>query len=262
MLDCKEGRLFRQVKREDTTMKINILLCDDDKDFLQRLTEVVTSQPLPPGISACVTKSVHSSAITDRQLSQYQIMFLDIDMDERSGMDIARRVRELHLDTIIIFVTNYPEFSMEGYEVRAFRYLLKQEMQQKLPLYFRDALAEIPHDKRELRFSVNAEPYRVAYKDILYLESQQRIVVLHTENPLQGGDRFYGKLEDLENELEPDGFLRIQKSYLVNMAHIKKLNYDKVALSNGEELPVSQKRYAQIKIQYLGWKNKQWGSAL
>jgi len=41
-------------------------------------------------------------------------------MDERSGMDIARRVRELHLDTVIIFVTNYPEFSMEGYEVRAY----------------------------------------------------------------------------------------------------------------------------------------------
>lgn len=80
MWDCKEGRLLRQVKREDTTMKINILLCDDDKDFLQRLTEVVTSQPLPPGISACVTKSAHSSAITDRQLSQYQIMFLDIDI--------------------------------------------------------------------------------------------------------------------------------------------------------------------------------------
>lgn len=152
MLDCKEGRLLRQVKREDTTMKINILLCDDDKDFLQRLTEVVTSQPLPLGMSVCVTKSAYSSAITDRQLSQYQIMFLDIDMDERSGMDIARRVRELHLDTIIIFVTNYPEFSMEGYEVRAFRYLLKQEMQQKLPLYFRDALAEIPHDKKNCDF--------------------------------------------------------------------------------------------------------------
>ena len=78
MLDCKEGRLLRQVKREDTTMKINVLLCDDDKDFLQRLTEVVTSQPLPPGISACVTKSAHSSAITDRQLSQYQIMRRDL----------------------------------------------------------------------------------------------------------------------------------------------------------------------------------------
>lgn len=254
MLDCKEGRLLRQVKREDTTMKINILLCDDDKDFLQRLTEVVTSQPLPPGISACVTKSAHSSAITDRQLSQYQIMFLDIDMDERSGMDIARRVRELHLDTIIIFVTNYPEFSMEGYEVRAFRYLLKQELQQKLPLYFRDALAEIPHDKKELRFSVNAEPYRVAYKDILYLESQQRIVVLHTENPLQGGDHFYGKLEDLENELESDGFLRIQKSYLVNMAHIKKLNYDKVVQAMERNYP--SVKSATHRLKFSIWAGK------
>lgn len=178
MWDCKEGRLLRQVKREDTTMKINILLCDDDKDFLQRLTEVVTSQPLPPGISACVTKSAHSSAITDRQLSQYQIMFLDIDMDERSGMDIARRVRELHLDTIIIFVTNYPEFSMEGYEVRAFRYLLKQELQQKLPLYFRDALAEIQVvlDDNELFYAVRNRSLPV---DV----SSDRLPVTTKENP-------------------------------------------------------------------------------
>ena len=82
MLDCKEGRLLRQMKREDTAMKIHILLCDDDKDFLQRLTDAVTVQPLPPGISVCVTKSAHPAAITDQQLSQYQILFLDIAMDE------------------------------------------------------------------------------------------------------------------------------------------------------------------------------------
>lgn len=261
MWDCKEGRLLRQVKREDTTMKINILLCDDDKDFLQRLTEVVTSQPLPPGISACVTKSAHSSAITDRQLSQYQIMFLDIDMDERSGMDIARRVRELHLDTIIIFVTNYPEFSMEGYEVRAFRYLLKQELEQKLPNYFRDALAELPRDDKVLRFSANAESFNIPYKDILYLESNQRVIYLYTVKPMQAPDRFYGKMEDLAAELEGDGFLRIQKSYLVNMAYIKKFNYDRVILLDGKELSVSQKRYSQMKVQYLSWKNKNWGNA-
>lgn len=138
MLNGKEGRLLRRNNDKDTRMKINILLCDDDKDFLQRISDAVAGQPVPPGASICITKSSNPAEITDRQLSQYHIMFLDIDMDERSGMDIARRVRELHLDTVIIFVTNYPEFSMEGYEVRAFRYLLKQELEQKLPNYFRD----------------------------------------------------------------------------------------------------------------------------
>ena len=203
MLNGKEGRLLRRNNDKDTNMKINILLCDDDKDFLQRISDTVVSQPVPPGASICITKSSNPAEITDRQLSQYHIMFLDIDMDERSGMDIARRVRELHLDTVIIFVTNYPEFSMEGYEVRAFRYLLKQELEQKLPNYFRDALAE----------------------------------------------------------LEGDGFLRIQKSYLVNMAYIKKFNYDRVVLFDGKELSVSQKRYSQMKVQYLSWKNKNWGNA-
>lgn len=243
-------------------MTINILLCDDDYDFLQRLEETVMRQPLQKGTMITIVKSLNSASLSDRQLSQYQIMFLDIDMPERSGMDIARRVRELHLDTIIIFVTNYPQFSLEGYEVRAFRYLLKQEMEQKLPAYFRDALSEISHGEKGLRFSVNAESYYVPYSDIIYLESDQRVIYLYTVKPLQSGDHFYGKMENLARELEPEGFLRIQKSYLVNMAYIQKLNYDRVILSNGKELSVSRKGYSQIKIRYLAWKSKQWGTSL
>lgn len=242
-------------------MAINILLCDDDKDFLQRLEETVIQQPLPKGTSIAITKNSHSASLCDQELSQYQIMFLDIDMAERSGMDIARRVRELHLETIIIFVTNYPQFSLEGYEVRAFRYLLKQEMEQKLPGYFHDALAEISHGDKGLKFSWKGEAYYVPYRDILYLGSDQRVIYLYTVKPLRGGDHFYGKMEELARKLEPEGFLRIQKSYLVNMAHIKKLNYDCVILSNGKELSVSRKGYSQIKIQYLAWKNRQWGTS-
>lgn len=260
MLNGKEGRLLRRNNDKDANMKINILLCDDDKDFLQRISDTVAGQPVPPGASICITKSSNPAEITDRQLSQYHIMFLDIDMDERSGMDIARRVRELHLDTVIIFVTNYPEFSMEGYEVRAFRYLLKQELEQKLPNYFRDALAELPRDDKVLRFSANAESFNIPYKDILYLESNQRVIYLYTVKPMQAPDRFYGKMEDLAAELEGDGFLRIQKSYLVNMAYIKKFNYDRVVLFDGKELSVSEKRYSQMKVQYLSWKNKNWGN--
>lgn len=53
------------------------------------------------------------------------------------------------------------------------------------------------------------------------MESDQRIICLYTVKPLQAGNHFYGKMENLTKELEPEGFLRIQKSYLVNMVHIK-----------------------------------------
>ena len=81
MLNGKEGRLLRRNNDKDTRMKINILLCDDDKDFLQRISDAVAGQPVPPGASICITKSSNPAEITDRQLSQYHIMFLDIDMD-------------------------------------------------------------------------------------------------------------------------------------------------------------------------------------
>ena len=75
---------------------------------------------------------------------------------------------------------------MEGYEVRAFRYLLKQELEQKLPNYFRDALAELPRDDKVLRFSANAESFNIPYKDILYLESNQRVIYLYTVKAYAG----------------------------------------------------------------------------
>ena len=82
-------------------MKINILLCDDDKDFCREYQTRLLASRYRRSVHLH-NKSSNPAEITDRQLSQYHIMFLDIDMDERSGMDIARRVRELHLDTVIV----------------------------------------------------------------------------------------------------------------------------------------------------------------
>ena len=70
-------------------------------------------------------------------------------------------------------------------------------------------------------------------------------------------NRFYATMEEMENELAPAGFLRIQKSYLVNMRYIMKLNYNQVLLIDGTILPVSQKRFAEIKLQYMNWKTRQ-----
>lgn len=242
----------------DSVMRVNILVCDDELSFAEKLSEMLYQQHLPEGISISIIKTNRAADLSDNQLSYFHIMFLDIDMGKCSGMDIARRVRKLHFETILIFVTNYPQFSLEGYEVRAFRYLLKRDLEQKLSTYYQDALAEIPKQKQALDFSNNSESYHVEYKNILYLESRKRIIYLHTLEPERSGYRFYGTMEKLAEELFQYGFLRIQKSFLVNMAHIRKLNYDKAQLDNGEMLPVSRQRFAEIKVTFFEWKSKQW----
>ena len=114
-------------------MQIRVLVCDDDKKFVQdmveRLKELTADRPI------CITGCSAPEKLTDQFLSDFQIMFLDIDMGNYNGLEIARRVRKLRLDTVLIFVTHYMEYSPEGYEVKAFRYLLKSNIEEKLPRY-------------------------------------------------------------------------------------------------------------------------------
>lgn len=73
--------------------------------------------------------------IPDSILSGCDIAFLDIDFEGKryNGIDIARRIRSKRKDAVIIFVTNYIEYAPEGYEINAFRYVLKSEISRKLP---------------------------------------------------------------------------------------------------------------------------------
>ena len=178
-------------------------------------------------------------------------------MGAYSGLELARHIRSLNLDTILIFVTNYVQYSLEGYEVQAFRYLLKSELEEKLPGYYQKALEELQHSADEMTFNENGEQFHIKYQDILYMESRQRVMRLFTLTDTRSRGYFYASMEDTEKQLAPVGFLRVQRSYLVNMAHIQKLNYDKVILTDGTELPVSQKMYSSIKAKYLRWRNRQ-----
>ena len=113
------------------------------------------------------------------------------------------------------------------------------------------------HSADEMTFNANGEQFRIKYQDILYMESRQRVMRLFTLTDTRSRGYFYASMEDTEKQLAPVGFLRVQRSYLVNMAHIQKLNYDKVILTDGTELPVSQKMYSSIKAKYLRWRNRQ-----
>ena len=92
------------------------------------------------GISAHFYPFSDPGAIKD--LSSYDLAFLDIDMGDSSGIDLARTLRRENPGVVIVFLTNFIQYAPEGFEVQAFRYLLKRDMTEKLIPYFEAASKE------------------------------------------------------------------------------------------------------------------------
>lgn len=134
-------------------------------------------------------------------------------MGNFSGIDLARRLRKEKPGIVIIFLTNFIQYAPEGFEVQAFRYLLKSDMQERLVSYFEDAVREVVREKQIITISVNSELIDIPVNHILYLESNLRIIIMHLIHDERKEYRFYGNMTDLSEKLEDLGFLRIQKSF-------------------------------------------------
>ena len=237
---------------------LSILICDDDMPMIDSMRSIVESVLTETDKKARIQTFTDASCISDHLLSRCDIALLDIDFDgaDYNGMDVARRLRTLRCDAVIIFVTNFIEYAPEGYEVQAFRYVLKRDINIDLKPNLLLALKNL--NKETLPIQVNGEIMNLHLDDILYLEVRQHNVTAvmqqQTDEKKQMEYNFYASLSELEKRLESLGFLRIHKSYLVNMKHLKKFQCKEATLDDGTTLRVGEKSYAENKRKYLLWK--------
>lgn len=242
---------------ERGTAMVRIIICDDNRLFLTMLESRIIDCLRQLGVTYKIHTYTSMSEISDPILSSCDIALLDIDFNSNSynGLDIARKLRSVRKDSVIIFVTNYIEYAPEGYEVRAFRYLLKKDISSKCSACIRDAVEYLDQTKETFKIKVNGEVIDLSMNSILYIESQLRMVTIYVQKD-RGIKKYecYASIGELELQLESCGFLRIHKSYLVNMKHIKRYQCNDVTLDNGTLLKASEKRYAEQKRKYLLWK--------
>ena len=237
---------------------LRMLLADDDPVFLSKLERLLTQYAAQQQRKVWIDAYPRDD-LSGFVLQSYDIAFLDIDFGDRrgAGIDLARRLRQKRNDAILIFVTNYVEYAPEGYELRAFRYLLKTDIDMKLEAYFSQAAEQFAAKREILPIQTGGEMRNLTVDEILYLESDKHTVRIYMLSSSAGPYSCYASLLSFEEKLQPLGFLRVQKSFLVNMRHIRKLQCGEAALESGETLPVSEKNYRQIKRAYLLWKGAQ-----
>ena len=212
-------------------MQYKIAICDDEPLHIDKIRSILLDEETDN-----YTKPANLlNAITAGK--RYDVLFLDIMMPEIDGISLARELRELDEDMLIVFITSKIEFMQTGYEVKAFRYLLKDQIDTGLPKIWKDIEKELL-DRADTYFTYEFErkTYRYPCRDILYLESNLRRLILHTNRDTAA---LYGKLDDLA--IKYPMFVRIHKSFLVNRRHIRSISAGMVVLSNGDVLPISRK---------------------
>lgn len=208
-----------------------ILICDDEPAVARQVEQLARQHLEQRGIPVqCAVCTRGEEVLARSDLAQYQLALLDI--------------------------SAYLEFAPEGYTVRAFRYLLKRDMERMLPSCLDAVLAEHSRECRTLPIRQGRRETEVPLDQIYYLESDLRKINVYGETLHKPLCSYYGKLTDLPASLQEDGFLRVGRSFVVNMRYIRQISNYKVMLQNGVELGVSRNGYAAIRGAYLEWKGQ------
>lgn len=221
---------------------MNVCICDDNKRFLDRLRAKI--EPYSDNIYTYTTvDDLIKDGIT------FDLAFLDIELnDETDGFSAAKHVFNMNNECLIAFFTSHNEFAIKGYDFRAFKYILKQDEEKVIDKKIEDMFDEYNKRNKHIQGSYNGEIFKIAVKDILYIESYKRLVLFYTMHEKY---EMYGTFRDIVSELSDYGFVQSHRSYLVNLKYISSLSKTNVILSNETVLPVGKKFYTELASLYI-----------
>ncbi|MBO3444218.1 LytTR family DNA-binding domain-containing protein [Clostridium sp. CCUG 7971] len=178
------------------------------------------------------------------------IFLLDIQLEEIDGMDLARKIRTMYDKNVeIIFTTSLIDYVQEGYEVRAYRYLLKPIKLDDLERHLISCFNEIERNKgKELILSSKTEIFKINTADIYYIEVLKREITIHTKTSEHSINM---TMDGIESKINQKNFYRCHKSYLVNLDYVENVKQYIAIMENKEEVPVSRYRFKEFKNVYL-----------
>lgn len=233
---------------------LKIAICDDDLDFTGNLETMVLEESRSMGIRGDVDVFSDGKTLLKSIQSgeRYGLIFIDIEMKHVDGIAAARKIRETDRSVLFIYISGYDKYLKELFEVEPFRFLSKPLDKGKFCRYFKEACHRIEETEVFYQFKFNKEIQKVPLKDIVYFESQNRVVHIFFHDGSTAC--FYGKLNIVEKELEDSRkyFLRIHQSFLVNYDYITKMNFFSITIRmDGKEieLKISEDRQKEVRRQ-------------
>lgn len=235
---------------------LQIAVCDDETYYRNRIYSLLSEYLEARSLNASI--DIFSSGkefLSERaNLVKYDIVFLDINMEEVDGIQTAQKICDYQSGTCIVLVTAFLNYALEGYKVGAVRYIMKDALEIQMPECMEAVLKKMQIQKITFSF---LEGEKTLYTDnILYVESRRHKCLFYYMEKETVTYQMYGKLDQLEEALSAYRFLRIHKSFLVNMKHIRRISNYLAVLDCGEELPVPRLRFQKVREAFVAYKGE------
>ena len=233
---------------------LNITISEDQEEqtkHLQRLLQRYKEEH--PAFSYTANSYANPLLFLEEYHCDADILFLDIQMPDMLGIDVAKRIRKMDERVMIIFITMLTQYAIEGYSVGAFDYVLKPVRYDEFSAKMDRACRMMAHQSTSMTLEVRTkeEIRRINADEVTFIEVSNHDVLIHTDSEII---RQWGNLKSYEDKLAPVHFVRCSASFLVNLKYVRAVNGSTVVV-HGHELPVSaskRKEFLMALAQYKG----------
>lgn len=224
-------------------MVINALICDDNQKCVDQIEEYLNNYCNDHSLSYKV-KAFTDGKQAIKSSEFYNIAFLDIEIGEISGLDIAKTLKEINKNIIIFFITEYEKYIDDAMDLFALRFIKKPITESRIYNGLDKAIDLINEDEISFYLKDSNKLKNIKSKDIVYVETGNHKTLAFTNSGCYESAQL---LDYWEKKLTNICFARPHKSFIVNMEYIDEYKRNEVKLKNGKIIPVAYKRQTEFR---------------
>lgn len=250
----KDGKEINYMQNSKKSLRIGI--CDDDRIQLENTKRQIESyvQGRYRSYEMVLCRDIQKLAQALQENGKMDLLFLDIELERENAVGSVEKLLGLSSRLRIVYCTNYLHYATEVYDSRHFYYVLKEDLDEKIPRIFdkyeRQMRAEnsklVVKTLREGEFSQCI----INQKDILYFERNRKNTIIRLM------DKDYtvsDKIEQLLERVEPDGYVRCHVSFAVNLSGVEHYRRMSFTMKNGDTVPISRKYIKSTREAFSEW---------
>lgn len=225
---------------------LRIAICEDKDAETQNLTEMIETSGYPVSV---ISYPAGEALLRDFEPDMFNLIFLDIYMHGMNGIETARAIRRIDSKCGLVFITNSPDFALEGFEVDAMQYLLKPAEPEKIHQLIVKCAELIKHLGEEPTCSVRVDGTveDLPLADIMYVDIYNKSCIIHLpDSTVQAAET----INEMEQRLPSPPFYRCHRSYIVNLDYVREIDRD-FFMKNGDVVYIRRGDVKAMKEAYM-----------